>query len=189
MYTNSFEVAVNRAMLYEVGGFWKLTPSVEAGLINTPAQRQAVGYVNDPQDRGGETKFGIAKNANPGTDITHLTWEQAKDIYYQKYWLRGKCDQLPNKLAILHFDNCVNHGILRANKLLQQSVGAIPDGLIGRETLDLCYNVDVLNVCENLCRERKLFYLSIVKKDSSQQKFLKGWLRRVNDLQQFLLQD
>ena len=36
------------------------------------------GYVNDPDDAGGETKYGIAKRWYPDVDIKNLTKEQAK---------------------------------------------------------------------------------------------------------------
>ena len=39
------------------------------------------GYVNDPRDSGGETKYGIAKKFYPNLDIKNLTVEQAKAIY------------------------------------------------------------------------------------------------------------
>ena len=43
------------------------------------------GYVNDPDDPGGETKFGISKRAYPHLDIKNLTEEHAADIYYNDY--------------------------------------------------------------------------------------------------------
>ena len=39
------------------------------------------GYVNDPTDLGGETKYGITKRFYPNVDIKNLTIEQAKEIY------------------------------------------------------------------------------------------------------------
>ena len=36
------------------------------------------GYVNDPDDPGGETKYGISKKAYPKIDIKNLTKEEAK---------------------------------------------------------------------------------------------------------------
>ncbi len=39
------------------------------------------GLVNDPNDPGGETKYGISKRAYPELDIANLTLEQAKGIY------------------------------------------------------------------------------------------------------------
>lgn len=186
MYTEAFEKAVDHAMLYEVGGFWKLTPEVEAGLILTPAQRKAVGYVNDPSDRGGETKFGVAKNPNPDVDIAKLTWAEAKDIYYKKYWLAAKCDQLPGRYAALHFDVAVNSGVGRAAKFLQRALGIEDDGVIGPVTLRKANETDVFLLCESVCLQREQFYNSIVARDPSQAKFLKGWLRRVNELRAFV---
>lgn len=186
MYPLSFEAAVNHAMLYEVGGFWKTNVEVEAGLISTPAQRQAVGYTNDPVDTGGETKFGVAKSGNPGVDITHLTWSQAKDIYFNKYWLAGSCDKMTARAAVLHFDGCVNHGVGRANKFLQQAVGMPVDGIIGAQTLAAVAKTDEMKLCNLICDERAQFYQDIVTKKPAQAKFLNGWLRRISEMRKFV---
>lgn len=45
------------------------------------------GYVNDPQDPGGETKYGISKRFHPNVNIKALTPDQATQIYYNEYWL------------------------------------------------------------------------------------------------------
>ena len=52
------------------------------------------GYVNDPSDLGGETKYGISKRSYPNLDIKHLTLEQARKIYFCDYWLKGKFEQI-----------------------------------------------------------------------------------------------
>jgi len=184
-YPAAFEYAVNHAMIYEVGGWWKLTPDVEAGKISTPQQRRNVGYVNDPVDRGGETKFGVAKNANPELNITTLTWAQAKDVYYRKYWLAGRCDQLPFRVAILHFDGCVNFGVARANRFLQNAVGVTPDGIIGPATLGKVRMLDEIKICNNICNQRDTFYRNIVAKRPEQNRFLNGWLRRNNEMRDY----
>ena len=36
------------------------------------------GYVNDPKDPGGETRWGISKRAYPDVDILRLTEDEAK---------------------------------------------------------------------------------------------------------------
>ena len=185
MSTEAFEAAVDHAMLYEVGGFWELTPDVEAGLIETREQRKAVGYVDDPLDRGGETKFGIAKNANPDVDIYHLTWDDAKEIYFNRYWLAGRCDEMPGRVAVLHFDGCVNHGIPRAGKFIQRALGISADGIIGPATLDAIHNSDPIELCLNVCSQREQFYRDIVSRNPNQSRFLRGWLRRVNEMRDF----
>lgn len=188
MYPKEFEHALHHAMLYEVGSHFKLTPDVLDGKIGTHQQRVAVGYVNDPLDNGGETKFGIARNANPEVDVTNLTWEQAKQIYYEKYWIRGSCDRLKSqRVAILHFDGCVNHGIHRASVFLQRSVGATEDGVIGPKTLGAVNTADEFEICLKIAVMREKFYLDIVTRRPSQNRFLKGWLRRINEIKEYVL--
>jgi len=76
------------------------------------------GYSNDPNDPGGETKYGISKRSYPELDISKLTLKQAKEIYYQNYWLKTSCDELPFPFNIVVFDTAVNMGRRRAIELL-----------------------------------------------------------------------
>jgi hypothetical protein len=66
------------------------------------------GYSNDPNDPGGETKYGISKRFNPEVDVKNLTLEQAKDIYRRKYWLPAGCDEAQFPMDICLFDSNVN---------------------------------------------------------------------------------
>jgi len=184
-YTDAFDAAVNHVMLYEVGGFWQLTDEARAGLIETREQRRACGYVNDPNDRGGETKYGIAKNANMDLEISTLDWDAAKRVYYKRYWIHGDCQDMPSRLAVLHFDGCVNHGPGRAARFLQQAVGASVDGDIGPATIALISEADEISVCNTVCDIREDFYRNIVKNNPSQGRYLNGWLRRIDEMRVF----
>ena len=53
-------------------------------IINKVLEHEG-GYVNDPTDLGGETKYGITKRFYPDLDIKNLTKEEAKQIYYNDY--------------------------------------------------------------------------------------------------------
>lgn len=186
-YTKAFDHAVNHSMLYEVGGFWREDhPAVEQGLVDTKENRKAVGYVNDPDDRGGETKFGVAKNANPDLNITQLTWEQAKAVYFIRYWIAGKCDQFTARVAVLHFDGCVNHGIKRANMFLQRAAGITPDGAVGPITIAKVRALPTMSLLNNICTQREQFYRSIVASNPSQAKYLNGWLHRITEMRAFV---
>ena len=79
------------------------------------------GYSNDPNDPGGETKYGISKRSYPHEDIKNMTLERAKKIYYENYWLKVGCDKLPFPLNIVVFDTAVNMGRSRAGKFLDAS--------------------------------------------------------------------
>lgn len=182
-YTKAFNAAIDHAMLYEVGGFWNVNDSaVSEGLISTPANRRAVGYVNDPDDMGGETKFGVAKNANPDLNIHDLTWDSAKAVYFLRYWLAGKCDKMPGRVAVLHFDVCINNGVGRAAIFLQRAIGVNADGDIGPATLSRLSTADSIAVCNRICDLREQFYRDIVTNKPIQIKYLTGWLRRCNEM-------
>jgi lysozyme family protein len=192
-YTKSFEAAVNHAMLYEVGSHWNPdTPGVREGLIETQQQRRNVGYVNDPLDRGGETKYGVASKANPDLDIANLDWEGAKRVYFRRYWLAANCDDLTlisPRLAVLHFDGAVNHGVGRAGRFLQRAVGAVEDGDVGPATLKAVREFIKKNgdipLCNKICDLRADFYNQIVARDPSQKRFINGWMRRINEMRAF----
>lgn len=79
--------------------------------------RHEGGYVNDPRDPGGETKYGISKRAYPHLDIKGLTEAEAKEIYRKDYWDKTGCGSLEWPLCFVHFDACVNLGVARATAL------------------------------------------------------------------------
>lgn len=81
------------------------------------------GYVNDPNDPGGETNMGISKRSYPDVDIANLKRDQAVAIYQRDYWQASGADKLEWPLSLMHFDTAVNAGVGRANQLLQDSGG------------------------------------------------------------------
>ena len=53
------------------------------------------GLVNDPQDPGGVTKFGISQRAYPALDIRALSLDDAKAIYQRDNWARSRASASP----------------------------------------------------------------------------------------------
>ena len=97
------------------------------------------GYVDDPDDPGGETKYGISKRSYPNLDIKALDLEDAKHIYHADYWNRCKCDLIPWPLNLYLFDAAVNQGEKgTAQQMLQYALGCKEDGVIGPKTLAAC---------------------------------------------------
>ena len=90
------------------------------------------GYVFDPRDRGGETKFGISRRAYPWIDIASLSLQGAKDIYQRDYWQKHRCGDMPWRWALAVFDCAVNQG--SAIELAQTTLRLGVDGIAGRET-------------------------------------------------------
>ena len=93
------------------------------------------GYSNDPNDRGGETKYGISKRSYPTLDIASLTLADAKRIYHRDFWIFISGDALPWPLSYFVFDAAVNQGVAPAIRMLQQALGVEADGVIGPQTL------------------------------------------------------
>jgi lysozyme family protein len=92
------------------------------------------GYVNDPRDPGGETKYGISKRAYPNVDIKNLTLAQAKQIYKRDYWDKCHGDNLPDDVRFDMFDFAVNAGITAAIKVMQRALNVADDGIWGPKT-------------------------------------------------------
>ena len=133
------------------------------------------GYVNDPKDPGGETKFGISKRAYPDLDIANLTLEQAKAVYERDYWKRARCDELPPNIAYLVFDCAVNSGIGQSIRFLQRALGTADDGVIGPLTIAAVQRVDAESLAARFLGQR----LDFMTKLSTWDVYGKGWARRI----------
>lgn len=186
-FSQSFVDAFKFTMQYEVGPNFNFDdPEVKLGLCGNPSQKKKTGYVCIAEDTGGETKFGIAKNSNKDIDIKKLTLEQAMQIYYDRYWKVTQCDLLDAPLAICIFDAAVNHGPGNAAKMLQKAIGVLPDGQIGPQTLNAIKKFNSKELCDIILKSREDFFKAIVNRNSSQSKFLKGWLARVSSIRSFI---
>jgi len=139
------------------------------------------GYVNDPADPGGETKFGISKLTFPNVDIASLTRADAIRLYYEHYWRRIKGDQIiSNELALQIFDMAVNAGPVVACQLIQEIVGTKQDGVIGSVTLAAMDRYhSVAGMIERYKFLRARHYCRIVSRNHSHVRFLMGWINRI----------
>lgn len=142
------------------------------------------GYVNDPNDPGGETKFGISKRSFPNLDIAALTEADAIAIYRVDYWQRLQCDELPPALAIIVFDTGVNMGRTRAVLLLQQALGVRSDGILGPVTLAAAAKAEVPAVLTNLCARRAVTYANL----RTFENFGRNWMVRLFDTYRLALE-
>ena len=145
--------------------------------------RHEGGYVNDPDDLGGETKYGITKRRYPDLDIKALTPQEATDIYYRDFFKPLNLELIEDDLLALHiFDMAINAGKKRAVKLLQACLNGIAqDGVIGHWTATLVHsaslNVDMVDIYK--AKRYEYYYkVSLLRRNA---KFLKGWIRRVEN--------
>lgn len=142
------------------------------------------GYSDDPNDPGGETRWGISKRAYPNEDIKHLTVEQAKAIYYRDYWRAVGGNEIRGDVAAELFDTAVNMGVRTAIEFAQEACNYLgaslaADGVLGPQTIRaLVRNTspDLLKVLNGLqlCR-----YVELVRQHPPRQRYARGWLKRI----------
>lgn len=133
------------------------------------------GYVNDPRDPGGETKFGISKRAYPNLDIKSLTLDAAKAIYRKDYWGPAQAEALPACVAFDVFDMAVNSGVKTAIQTLQKALGVSPDGVLGPISLRAVQQADAYRLKAAFNGER----LELMTDLSNWPAHGKGWARRI----------
>jgi len=172
------------------------------------------GYVNDPDDAGGETYMGISRQYNPtwsGWDLIDDMKGQSgfprclddndklldvvMDFYEMMYWDVNKLDEVESQaIASEMFDTGVNMGVTRAAKFLQESLNylnrneaayddLVVDGKIGSASLKALNYImkngdeDILLTMMNVCQGRH--YMEYMKKSPTQEKYARGWFKRV----------
>jgi lysozyme family protein len=134
------------------------------------------GYVFNPHDPGGETKFGISKRSYPHLDIHSLTLADAKTIYRRDFWDRAQCDKLHPDLAFDLFDGAVNSGIGQAIRWLQRAVGVADDGVVGPLTLASINRENDTSAIRARYNGHRLDFMTRL---STWDVFGKGWARRI----------
>lgn len=137
-------------------------------------------------DDGGLTKFGVDFRSHPNEDIENLTYERAVEIYRTDYWTKAHCHELPFPLSLVQVDGAVNTGVGQQNKFLQRVAGVDDDGVYGPKTRDailgLCVVEGEKEVALKVIKEREEFYRYLAASKPEKEKFLEGWLNRLDDL-------
>lgn len=145
-------------------------------------------YVNDPTDRGQETRYGISKKSYPHLDIRGLTIEAAGELYYIDYWKKCQCNALYWPVSLVVFDTAVNAGPGRAARILQEELGVAVDGKIGPKTLASCNACNPQALANALLWRRLQHLARFTKANPAQLKFLTGWVNRLADLSRLINQ-
>lgn len=163
------------------------------------------GYVNDPDDRGGATKYGVTIHTMrrlgldlngdgrvTSADVKQLTRAQAEAIFLEHYFTEPRIDELPEPLQATVFDMYVNAGS-HAVKILQRLLGKMGfpvtvDGAIGAKTIAATarafaaaqdFMVDAYGI------ERRNYYFALADRRRNNRKYARsraggkgGWIKR-----------
>lgn len=141
------------------------------------------GFVDDPKDPGGPTKFGIAFNFNAGAlqklgltreTMNQLTKEQAMQLYFDRYWLASGASGISDEgLAFFHLDTAVNCGVGAARKMLK-GLSKDPRFFDGRGKNNEILFLRLLMEYAVL----RLDYYTRLRKDLKE-RYLEGWINRM----------
>ena len=156
------------------------------------------GYVNDPDDPGGETYKGVARKIFskwegwskidllkrqsdfPGNLDRDAEIQEAVSHFYQvNFWDKLKGDQIVNQeIANSIFDFGVNAGVSTSASLAQMVAGADSDGVIGANTITAINNFDPDHFLAAFTVAKIARYVNIVKKRPTSRKYFYGWVLR-----------
>lgn len=157
---------------------------------------QEGGFVDDPADRGGPTKYGITAETlgnwrgltRPATrvEVQALTDDEARQIYHARYIVAPGFtpENIPHeKLRAALIDEGVNAGPTVAIKHLQAALGVSVDGVLGPVTAAAVrMHASADGLLLQVVRLRCLRYGRIVQQNPSQRRFIVGWLDRAFDM-------
>ena len=150
------------------------------------------GYNNDPDDLGGATMAGVTiatyeaychKKSYPRPTVErfrNLSYGQWLDILKTMFWDKWQADRINNQSVAEILVDWVwvsgKYGIT----IPQQVLGVTPDGVVGSKTLSALNTQDPKKFFARIMAERKEFIECICVSRPKNNKFKKGWLRRLN---------
>lgn len=148
--------------------------------------------VNDPDDPGGATDFGISlrflraqgldidgDGDVDADDVWALEREDVAGLYRQFFWDMVHGDRLRDvALATKLFDTAVNTGPQRAIKIAQAAAGVDVDGVLGPQTFRALNVEDPRTLLDRICARQLSFYQGIVAGRPVAVKYLSGWSKR-----------
>lgn len=166
------------------------------------------GYVNDPDDPGGATNFGVTIHTMRrlgldlnsdgrinASDVKRLTHIQAVNIFITHYFVEPRIAALPEALHASVFDMYVNAGG-NAVKILQRLLRQMGmtcdvDGVIGPQTqaaANRAYAIAPEHLADAYAIARRNYYFALADRRAASRKYARtraggkgGWIKRAED--------
>lgn len=166
------------------------------------------GYVNDPDDPGGATKYGVTIGTMrrlrrdldgdgqvTARDVQALTRDEAEEIFIEHYFRRPRIAELPEPVQASVFDMQVNAGA-NAVRILQKlltdmGLPCVADGVIGPVTLRLAAQAAQMapdHLADAYGIARRNYYYDLADRRSASRKYARrrdggkgGWIIRAEE--------
>ena len=173
---------------WEASTIVKPNESLEQAYIRATKK----GFVNDPNDNGGATMVGITIGTyrsycrHKGTkiptvqDLKNMPYKVWRDIVYTMYWNKWKADTIADQSTANMVVDWVWHSGAGTIKKVQTLLGVTADGIVGPKTVAALNSAK--GIREKIYNARKAYFEAIVKRNPSQQKWLKCWMNRLNSV-------
>jgi lysozyme family protein len=149
-------------------------------------------------DPGGETFAGITRQTwtdycenNKIDDVWPPLHVGVMTFYETEYWKPMHCDQMPEPIDAVYLQLAINlpykaiNGVHRpvSAQLIQNSVGAWPDGELGPDTLQRIRTMQPLDVVDRLLVAQLTHYTDV---HSPSDNVFKGLIDRVTKVREYL---
>lgn len=146
-------------------------------------------------DQGGPTMNGVTQKVYDSyrrKEGLHLQAvrlidpEEETAIMEDEYWYPAHCNEMSEKLGIAMFDWAFNHGVHGAIHTLQTCLGVTSDGVFGPGTQTALERQDDSEFLQKFLDARRAWYKRDIQIRPDDADDLKGWLNRVDNLENFL---
>lgn len=142
-------------------------------------------YVNDPDDPGGETNWGISKRSYPNVDIKNLTRENAKAIWERDFWNPVARLVTHRSVVFQLCDAAYNHGFGNAVRILQRAVDTADDGHWGKNSMGRYMTYSENDILLRFIAYRTKFFIKL----TTFSKYGRGWMDRIANNLLYAAQD
>ena len=161
--------------------------------------REEGGFVDDPDDSGGATNYGVSLRwleSHPdigdldhdgdvdADDIRGMTQEDAVRIYFEYWWQKFRYGEIEDqRVANTLFSFSVNMGPRQAHKLIQDALLVCGEVLAVDGDLGPISRTSIKNVSQDMLlgalRSRAAcFYRHLAYRKPRLEKYVAGWLKR-----------
>ena len=164
----------------------------DATLLVPFIQKWEGGWVDDPSDRGGATMKGITlitygafqkskgQPAPSKDDLRNMSDEEWLDVFKSLYWDRWKADEIENQSVANILVDWVWASGVWGIKIPQRILQVADDGIVGEKTISKLNSVDQASLFDDIQKARQEFVTDLAERDPSQNRFINGWLNRIN---------
>jgi len=162
------------------------------------------GYVDDEDDKGGKTNFGVtletARKGGYEGDMENITMDDVTDIYFNLFWEPTNLDEIKNsKISSELFEFGINAGMGTAVKVLQRAYNVlnkndilVEDGVFGSVSVGKINNYKFYkSLFKTMNILQGMYYLALAENDEElkdniknhketkggiNKKFVRGWI-------------